>query len=948
MVSRRELEQLFEATLALDPSERDEFLCKACHGDKELRLSVEALLSDDAKVGSFLNGSPVRLPYVGTIDPSPHNGAASPIQSTPPISDEEARPWLTPGQIVMDRFVVIRFIAKGGMGEVYEVEDRLLPSVHVALKTLLPRIARDPELQHRFEREVLLAQGVTHENLCPIYAIFHCDQPPPGFSFLTMKLLPGETLAARLREHVPVPMEEGLSILKQLVSGVAAIHAAGIVHRDIKPNNIILDGNGPKVRLWITDFGLARAYSGEVTISGHSIVAGTPGYIAPEIYRGQGPSQASDLFAFGVVLHEIFTGKKPVATADGLTVVPSPTLRSLSLPPLCIRMITGMLSTDLKTRCEAFDQALEAVDPKAKSSYRSLSPRFSWTRRRFFGAAVATASIAVGSTWWKWDQVENLLHPLPRKRFVALLNWPATSDVQFAPMLSGIIGAIKNELSRVEAFDRDLFVISPEDAGEHPSSSAHLKEVCDPLGANLVLGASSQKSQSSSNPQLILRLMDPDSGQPLREKKLTFNADEMTSLPGKAVHAAATLLNLRGYEHIYRRTVPGTQSAEAFTALQSAESLIKQPNDAGLEAAIGKYNEAVERDPRYATAYAKLALAYCRYHVIHQDPGILDLALGNCKLALTLDPNMVDAHLAHASVLEQTGDVNGALKEVARALALDPSDPRTLVWQAQLYGRLNRWADAERTFHRVLKERPNFWLAYNELGVVLNQQGKYQEAIQAFHAACVAAPGNALAFNNVGSIYLQTGKFSDAIDYLKKSLSLSPNALAYLNISIALRSEGKYSEALPYALKAIESDSSFDLAWLELADCYSSIPGHQSEAKAAYSRAAKEAEQRLHTDPADGAGWMLLALYRVKCGSPGDARSLIQKAESLGANDVDSQLYKARILELIGQREEALATLTACFKKGATPFAIAPVPDLHALRNDPRYQKLLTNNPQET
>ena len=133
---------------------------------------------------------------------------------------------------------------------------------------------------------------------------------------------------------------------------------------------------------------------------------------------------------------------------------------------------------------------------------------------------------------------------------------------------------------------------------------------------------------------------------------------------------------------------------------------------------------------------------------------------------------------------------------------------RTLVWQAQIYTRLNRWEDAEKTFHRVLKEHPNYWLAYNELGFGLHGQGRYQEAIQAFRAASLAAPKNSMALSNLGAEYLQIGEFAEALETLKKSLALDPDSdQAAANTSLALRYQGKYEEALPFARKAVRTES---------------------------------------------------------------------------------------------------------------------------------------------
>jgi eukaryotic-like serine/threonine-protein kinase len=924
------VEQLFEAALAREPAEREAFLDEACAGDPGLRSAVEDLLAEDARAGSFLEHSPFDFLDQGDVC-LPGAGTTGSLHA-----DEISRPpagRFKPGQVLLDRFVIVRFIAKGGMGEVYEAEDSFLQGVHVALKTILPHIADDPALQQRFEREVLLAREVSHPNLCPIYDIFHCAQPPPNFLFLTMKLVPGETLAARLRGATPLPIAEGLAILKQMASGLAAIHAAGIVHRDIKPNNIMLDGSGSEVRVFITDFGLARAHEADPSLSGAGLVAGTPDYMAPELYQGQPPSQASDLFAFGVVLHQVFTGQKPIVAGENLPVIVSPRLNTSGVPSLCVQLIVGCLDRDPERRCQAFERALGALHIK----YRS---RELWTRRRFAGVGLAALGTMAGAAWWKKDDLEDLLRPLPSKRFVALLNWPKTSDVHVTPMLTSVLSAIKSELTRVETLDRDLFVISPEDMSLSVAGVTHLKEVCDPLGANLVLAASG--SPGPKHFQLFLRLLDPSSSQPLREKKLTCALSQITSLPGRAVQAAASLLDLVPYLKGDEQAKIGTQSAAAFTAFQSAETLMKQPNDHGLDAAIVQYKQATDLDPRYAIAHARLALAYIRLHGIREAPEALDLAFGNCQVALSLDPDLADGHLALAKVLDQTGNEQGALREIAKALSIDPSNARTLVWQAQIYTRLNRWEDAEKTFHRALKEHPNYWLAYNELGFGLHGQARYHEAIQAFRAASLAAPKNSMALANLGGEYLQIGKFPEALESLKQSLALDPQSdLAATGISLALRYQGKYEKALPFAQKAVDLNPAFDTNWLELADCHASFHNHQSEARDAYSRAAKEAEHHLLTDPTDAPSWMLLALYKVKSGSPQDAPLLMERAESLGAHDVDSQVYKARILELLGKREEALTTLAACFRRGATDIQVVAFPDLQPLRKDPRYRQLV-------
>jgi hypothetical protein len=146
----------------------------------------------------------------------------------------------------------------------------------------------------------------------------------------------------------------------------------------------------------------------------------------------------------------------------------------------------------------------------------------------------------------------------------------------------------------------------------------------------------------------------------------------------------------------------------------------------------------------------------------------------------------------------------------------------------------------------------------------------------------------------------------------------------------------------------VELNPANDVNWLELGECYSSLHNRQREATAAFVMAAKVAEKHLQTDASDGPAWMLLALYQVKSGNTQVAPSLIEKAELLGADDLDSQVYKVRILELLGRRKEALAALVVCLQKGATELQLAPFPDLQSLREDPEYQKIIRSSASAT
>jgi tetratricopeptide (TPR) repeat protein len=186
----------------------------------------------------------------------------------------------------------------------------------------------------------------------------------------------------------------------------------------------------------------------------------------------------------------------------------------------------------------------------------------------------------------------------------------------------------------------------------------------------------------------------------------------------------------------------------------------------------------------------------------------------------------------------------------------------------------------------------------------------------------------------------KSGLLKESRESLQKSLALGPTAVASASLAQELRAEGRYKEALSYAQKAASLDSDDDEIWRELGDCYSALPGYREKARAAYTKAAEKAESHLQTNNSEGPRWMLLALYQAKLNQAAAALSSLGKAEAGRAFDLDSQLTKIRILEVLGKRRDALDTVAACLRRGASKFEMDAMPDLQSLRADHRYLTL--------
>jgi len=310
--------------------------------------------------------------------PTPAAAAGTPMMASPVgrliSSDSIPVGGFTPGMVLAERYRIIGQLGRGGMGEVYRADDLKLGQP-VALKFLPKALADDPVRRERFYAEVRIARQVSHPNICRVYDIGELE----GRHFLTMEYIDGEDLASLLKRIGRLPGDKAIDVARQLCAGLAAAHDKGVLHRDLKPANVMIDGRG---RVRITDFGLAVATE-EVVASGE--VSGTPAYMAPEQFAGKGASVRSDMYALGLILYELYTGRRAFEAPTlaelrakkegGALTAPSEIAREID--PIVERVILRCMEKDPRQRPPSVAQvaaALPGGDPLAAAIAAGETP----------------------------------------------------------------------------------------------------------------------------------------------------------------------------------------------------------------------------------------------------------------------------------------------------------------------------------------------------------------------------------------------------------------------------------------------------------------------------------------------------------------------------------------------------------------------------------------------
>jgi tetratricopeptide (TPR) repeat protein len=605
---------LFEAALEKSPDERIRYLNDS-GAEEGLREDVAHLLTNLDNAGAFFSNA--------------LRDAASPLA-------ESERGSLQAGEVLAERFKLVRFLAKGGMGEVYEAEDLELHE-SVAVKMVRPELLREPRILDRFKREVHLAKMVTHPNVCRIFDLYRHHKSgesiSDGLIFISMEILHGQTLAHHIRQCGRIPTEQALPLISQISAGLAAAHRAGIVHRDFKPGNVLLvperDPGG--LRAVITDFGLALRFGGSADTTSAFTAAqggfGTPAYMAPEQIEGREVTSSADVYALGLVTFEMVTGCLPFASDTPLSMAvrrvqepaPSPRIAAPNLNVIWEAAILRCLERDPAERFATPEEFVEALNGQGRAaSVREKRVRAIVTLAL---TAVVTLSIAVALYMYRVGNFRRESHvglgaAAPR-RSVAVLGFKNLSGATQASWVSTALSewfttelGAGNKLRTISGEDiaRMKHDLALSDADSY--SRETLARVKKNLGVNYIVIGSYFVPDGASVQELRLdvRVQDTATGEVLASLSDTGKSAELLAIVSR------TGMQIR--QTLKAGTPADTQAIvqAAFPSNPEAVQLyaegLNELRSYDVAAARDLLAKAVSVEPQFALAHSALSSAW--------------------------------------------------------------------------------------------------------------------------------------------------------------------------------------------------------------------------------------------------------------------------------------------------------------------------------------------------
>jgi len=751
------------------------------------------------------------------------------------------------GSVFANRYEVIEELGVGGMGSVYKVFDKKIDE-KVALKVLAPEVAGDETTIERFRYELKLARKVSHRNVCRMYDLSEEEGTP----FITMEYVPGENLKNLIKRIGQLSIAKAISIAKQVGEGLVEAHRLGVVHRDLKPQNIMVDSEG---NARIMDFGIARSIKTKgITETG--LIIGTPEYMSPEQVEGQEADQRSDIYSFGVILFEMVTGRVPFSGTTPLSVIlkhktenpPDPRAFVDQIPYELSFLILRCMEKEGDKRYQSADELLSELAEIEKGI--TTTERIREERRRekiskknwrnialYSGVGVVATAIILAVLYLFTGVFTGQRESLDSIAVLPLKNLSGISTQDF--LADGMTEALISNLAQIGALRR---VISSTSVMQYKDTTKPLPEIARELEVDAVVEGSVMVSQNRV--RVNVQLIEARTDRNIWSRSYERNLSDILALQSELARAIAREIKiaLTPAEQA-RLALTRPVNPEAYQFVLRGRSLWNRRTEEDLVRAKEFFEEAIERDPTYALAHAGLADAYnmlASYHFVPPDEAYPKAKQAALK-ALELDENLAEAYTSLAWVkYRYEGDWFGAETDYNWAIGLNPSYATAHQWYGALLRDMGRFDEALSEFERARELNP-FSLAINtSIAYLYYFVRQYDQALAQCTKALEIDPNFHWAHDAMGLAYLQKGAFEQALESLRRAVALSETSIDYsCHLAQAYALAGMNKEALEILdVLLVRSETGY-VPLHEIALIYKAL-GRRDQALAFFERAAEE------------------------------------------------------------------------------------------------------------
>ncbi len=827
---------------------------------------------------------------------------------------------------------VVRELGQGGMGTVVLAEDTRLGR-HVALKTVSGTQAGTTGGRAQLLDEARAAAAISHPSIAGVYDVVEHD----GDIAIVFEYVEGETLAARLAKG-PLPEDQALRIAVQLADALGVAHGYGILHRDLKPSNIMLAPGGA---VKILDFGIARFRpKGTPATGGDEGFMGTPGYVAPEQWVGKPADERSDLYALGVVLFEMVSGKRPFPEREPFTLARAAIDRiARRLSSLVPTVSPGL--DKLVARLLAADPALRppkarvvADELRAVLAPAAAPQALPW--RRWAAVAAVILTLAGGAAWVATRPVTlDVTNPV-----IAVLPFKnATGDSGSDYLAAGVADALANTLTALPTV-RLVARSAVDDARRRLTDPA---EIARDLDATFVVDGSIERDAERLH--LLVSLRMPDGTTPWTE---TFvgRPNDVFELQARLAAALGTALSVRMSDaDRERRSRPPTASPVALDAYWRGRAALERRDTPGnLDRAILAFGEALRLDPRFADAQAALGEAYAAQYATTRDAAALDRAIQASRNATALAPDDPGVRLALGITLVSSGRHDEAVRELQQALAQQPALDDARRYLGNALAGLGRIDEAMAEWRKAIEARPNNWQVYSDMGRTLFGHGRYAEAQHALEALIKLQPDNLFGFQQLGTVYQMLGNDDLAFENYRRANAISPSARMLANMGVIYHQQRRFEEAMALTERAIALAPNLAYPYRNLGDTLVRL-GRAADARKAYRKAAERAAADLAVQPGDARLAATLAVYWQKAGDQAEADRHLAAALDKAPADMEVCYRAALVHALAGRPANALEALEKALSLGRSKADAAREDDFRSLRSLPAFVALVGNPP---